>query len=58
MPDAPDVPDAGSGAMGATLPELAVAVVVVPDDAVAGCPAAGGVAVGPLKFSGSWPCSI
>jgi len=54
-----DVLDDGSGVIGAT-PEFAVVVddADVLDDAVAGCAASGGVSVGPLKFSGSWPCSI
>jgi len=58
VPPAADEVDAVAGVPDALdVPELAV-VIVVADDAVAGCPAAGGVAVGPLKFSGPWPCSI
>src|SRR5258708_33126147 len=54
-----DVPDNGSGLIGAT-PEFAVVVddADVLEDAVAGCATSGGVSVWPLKFSGSWPCSI
>jgi hypothetical protein len=55
-----DVPDDGSGVIGATPPELAVVVVVVLDDDVAGAAAgtSGGVSVGPLKLIGCWPASI
>ena len=58
-PDEPDVPDDGSGVIGATLPELAV-VVDGADvlDAVAGCVVSGGVSVGPLKLIGCSPASI
>jgi len=54
-----DVPDDGSGVIEAT-PEFAVVVddADVLDDAVPSRAASGGVSVGPLKFSGAWPCSI
>jgi hypothetical protein len=52
-----DVPDAGSGVIGAT-PELAVVVVVLDDVLVTGAGTSGGVSVGPLKLIGCWPASI
>ena len=55
-----DEPDGGIGAIGATLPELAVVVVMLDDELVEGAGAvfSGGVSVGPLKLIGSWPASI
>src|SRR5271163_4890273 len=56
-----EVPEAGSGVIGATPPELAVVVVVggVPSvGLLGGAGALGGVSVGPLKLIGWVPWSI
>jgi hypothetical protein len=53
-----DEPDAGSGVIGATPPELAVVVVMLDDELVEGAGTLGGVLVGPLKLIGCVPASI
>ena len=53
------MPDAGSGVIGATPPELAVVVVVMLDEElVEAAGSTGGVSVGPLKLIGCCPASI
>jgi hypothetical protein len=49
-------PDGAIGAIGATVPELAVAS--VPGEFATGAGLTGGVSVGPLKFIGCCPASI